>query len=297
MNKIILYLLLLMSTINVNAQKLEFVKCEFTNSLDAQYHPVFYDTDKYCALIKVQLPIPNVTFIDDYIIGEPVYKNNNEWWIYMAPGAKKLAIHAEGFETLYCVFDEEIESKATYKLEIKIIKPAPFKFYADLGFSAGDTMAPELALGAYLGGFNVELNAMLPMAKAEHIYWNSLSAKPAQYDYKPMLAFGGRIGYGIKVGDKFRITPQAGMTVMMLKETAANDASAKNPAKGANCASVAVDCKLQYLLSKQITISVSPGYRIPVLKSNGFKALSEVSNNIKKWNNGIGIKASVGIDF
>lgn len=297
MKKIIIYLILLVSAINAHAQKLEFIKCEFTNSLDAQNYPVFYDKDKYCALVKVQLPLPDVTFIDDYIIGEPEFKNKNEWWVYMAPGAKKLSIHANGFPTLDCVFDSKVDSKATYKLEIKVIKPTPFKFYADLGFSVGGTMAPELAIGAYLGGFNVELNAMVPIAKAERIYWNSLSAKPAQYDYKPSLAFGGRIGYGIIVGEKFRITPQAGLMLMMVKETPVSDSANKNPAKGANCASLAIGCKLQYLVSKSFTICITPEYKVPILQSNGFKAMSEVSNNIKKWNNGIGVKLAVGVEF
>ncbi len=73
-----------------------------------------------CALIKVQIVAQNVTF-DGSIVGEVGYKNN-EYWVYMEKGSKRLMINHPNCMPLEVVFEdygiEEIKSKTTYTLSV-----------------------------------------------------------------------------------------------------------------------------------------------------------------------------------
>ena len=71
-----------------------------------------------CALIKVQLPIPNAIFEGD-IIGRVAHKTN-EYWVYMPEKSTKLEVKISGFSPLNVDFKgfsiPELESKTTYEL-------------------------------------------------------------------------------------------------------------------------------------------------------------------------------------
>ena len=73
-----------------------------------------------CALIKVQIVAQNVTF-DGLIVGEVEYKNN-EYWVYMNKGSKRLMINHPNCMPLEVVFEdygiEEIKGKTTYTLSV-----------------------------------------------------------------------------------------------------------------------------------------------------------------------------------
>lgn len=82
-------------------------------------------TEKECALVRVFVASENVIFDNSYIVGD-VEDHNNEYWVYMAPGAKKLTIKAPGFSVLNITFSElnkdikKLEQKATYDLYIEV---------------------------------------------------------------------------------------------------------------------------------------------------------------------------------
>ena len=78
------------------------------------------DKDVECALIKVQIVAQNVAFAGS-IVGEVEYKNN-EYWVYMKKGSKRLMINHPNCMPLEVVFEdygiEEIKGKTTYTLSV-----------------------------------------------------------------------------------------------------------------------------------------------------------------------------------
>ncbi len=300
MIKRILFLLLaLCLTTGVSAQEEVTVKTfkELMSDLSARTSRRYDLNDDPCALVKVQYPKEGATF-EGTIVGDVEYKNG-EYWVYLSKGSKRLRIHLPEVPTITVEFSDygvqQVESNMTYSVDFRF--PSAFKssFYLEAGMLIGSTMGPEVSLGAYFGGFNVELNAVLPMGESDNVYWNK-GTQQAVATYKPTFAVGGRLGYGIMVGKSYRITPQVGALLLKTAETMSGNSSGQI-ASGAYCSSLVIALKLQYLLGKNFGLSLTPEYYLPVMKSEGFKAVSEVSSKVNGWGNGIGVKAALNIEF
>lgn len=304
MKQFITYLLLFFFSLGISAQEVTVKSFkEEISDLSARTNRKYDVNDEACALIKVQYPKAGTTY-EGNVVGDVEYKNG-EYWVYVSKGTKRFKIHLPEVPTIVVEFADygvqQVESNITYSLYFNIIKPKSAsnafksKFYVEAGMLLGSPMAPELSIGTYLGGFNVELNMMLPMGKSDEVFWykNNQTAKAV---YKPSFAFGGRIGYGIMAGKSFRITPQLGMMLLKTSESM-NSSTTSSIASGAYCNSLVIAVKLQYLISKNFGISISPEYDAHIMKSEGFKAISESSKKVKGWGNGIGVKAALNIEF
>ena len=303
MKKLFLLLFLICGfSLGCDAQEEITVKTfkELISDLSARRNRRYDLNDVPCALVKVQYPKDGATF-EGSMVGNAEYKNG-EYWVYVSKGTKRIKIHLPEIPTIIVEFSdygvEQTESNTTYTLEFRFPSASSFKssFYVEAGYTIGSTMGVEASVGTYLAGFNIELNAMLPMASAETVYWMSDTQAPEAFDYKPSIAFGAKIGYGIMAGKNFRITPQAGVRYMALSEKA-KETSSITPAKGANSAALTIGCKLQYMVTKNFGVSLTPEYSIAIAKSKGFKTLADASSRIKKWNNGIGAKIAVNVEF
>lgn len=273
---------------------------ELASDLSARTNRRYDLNDEPCALVKVMYPKPGATF-EGNIVGEAEFRQN-EYWVYVATGTKRFRIHLPEIPTIVLEASDygfdRLQSNVTYVVEFKFPskKGMSGSFYAGVGFTAGSTMGPELSLGTYLGGFNIELNAMLPLGGGADVYWNNPANPSVKCTYKPTFSVGGRLGYGIKLGEAIRLTPQVGMMFMKTSESVEGgqyDAFAK----GAYCSSLAIDLKAQYFFAKNLAVSLVPEYDLPVMKSEGFKVLSTASSKIKKWGNGINVKIGLSYEF
>ncbi len=277
---------------------------ELLSDLSASTNRRYDLNDDACALVKVQYPMPNATF-EGNIIGDVEFRNN-EYWVYVSKGTKRIKIHLPSAPTIQLEFVDfdipQAESNVTYIVEFKFpektsnqTKKIETRFYVDAGYFIGGAGGMELSVGTYIGGFNIELNYMVPIGGKQDLYWNHASLPSLNATYKPTMALGGRLGYGIKAGEKFRITPQMG--VKFLKTSEAIEGSSDEHASGAYCNSFLLACRLQYRVNKHFGLSLTPEYDIRMMKSEGFKALSEASSGINKWNNGIGIRIAANLEF
>lgn len=300
--KQLLTILLLLISIAINAQEIT-VKAfsELTNDLSARTSRRYDINDEACALIKVQYPKLGATF--DGMINGDVEFRNGEYWVYVSNGTKRLTIHLPEIPTINVTFANyginQVESNISYSLEFKfpqIDSGLKFQFYVAAGIKAGGVTGPELALGTYLGKLNIELNALLPINSGQDLYANAVSLSSEKYTYKPAMMIGGLIGYGIHLSDKLSITPQAGLMYMKTSEST-QSSNSEAVASGAYCSSLDARLKFEYHIAKKISLSVAPEYCIPVIKSDGFKALADASTTIAKWNNGVGIDLMVNIHF
>ena len=272
---------------------------ELTNDLSARTNRRFDLNDEACALIKVMFPTEGASF-EGNVVGDSEFRTS-EYWVYLAQGTKRLRLHLPGQPTILVEFAnfgvERVQSNVTYILEFKFPRRGlSASFYADAGFRVGSPMGIELALGTYLGGFNLEAEAMLPVSGSDDLHWNSPDYPSALCIYKPAFSLGGRLGYGIRMlHDKLRLTPQAG--VRFLKTHESESADGLIHADGCYCTSVALALKAQFFLGRHFTIGLVPEYDIPVMQSDGFRMLSEASSVVKGWGGGFGAKLSIGIEF
>lgn len=284
---------------------------ELITDIDAQKFLVEDNNGTPCALIKVQLPLEDAVFENDFIVKQEF--KINEYWVYMAEGAGKLDVKLRNYQKLHIDFPNKLKSKTTYNLVINVIgagkegtqdantsnaksKTSGLSIGGmfEVGAVAGGMMGADFAIGVYLGGFNIEGDAMLPFGSSADVYWNSPSYASVKGIYKPSFAFGGRLGYGISIGEKFRVTPQVGLRFLKTSETLEGGSSAH--ASGCYCSSMTLNVKLQYKFGN-FSVVASPEYAMPIVKSEGFKELSKTSSTINKWNNGVGVKLGINYEF
>lgn len=303
--KCLFVLLLCFFALCANGQELQVKSFGFTSeSVYASTHPVMHD-GKPCAMLRVQIPRSNVTFEGEYLI-EQKKVGPSEYHLYMADGAKMVTVNVPGFLPMLIKFPEYnredyvLRSKQDYLLVI-VVSGQPARnsisssFYVEAGAMLGSPMGADFSAGAYIADFNIELGATMPFGASEQVYWNHSSQDSQLCTYKPSFSFSGRLGYGIRLGESLRLTPQLGMR--FLKTGESNESGSVQHADGANVTSLLLAFKLQYMLGKHFGISLTPEYDAAILKSDGFKALSDASPEIGKWNNGVGVKLAIQIAF
>ncbi len=170
-------------------------------------------------------------------------------------------------------------------------------FYIEAGASVGSALNIAAAMGAHISNFNIEADYEYGFAKSPDIYWNYTGSgdkdmHPELSTYSPSLIIGGKIGYGFIAGTRFKFTPQVGMKMIKLKEQ-----GDKKHIESANCMSATLGIRTFLAVTSNFGVSLTPEYMLAVKKSNGFKALSDVSDKIKGWGEGFNVKIAVALAF
>ena len=123
MKKFIIIPLMLLFCTTAMAQELSIKGFqEATNDLTARTHPRQDNNGTDCALVKVQMAASGVTFTGN-VMGDVTFKNN-EYWVYMTEGSKRLKVVHPRYIPLDVTFaDYEITAlrgKSTYILTIAL---------------------------------------------------------------------------------------------------------------------------------------------------------------------------------
>lgn len=130
MKKLVLLLFTLCCTA-LFAQEQESMKVvsfkQDLQDLSARTNRVEDNNGTPCALVKIQvLTEDQITFTGGYLVGD-VQKRVNEYWAYLANGAKKIEVSHPRFEKLVVSFKEAsggsivmVDSLSTYKLVISV---------------------------------------------------------------------------------------------------------------------------------------------------------------------------------
>lgn len=170
----------------------------------------------------------------------------------------------------------------------------PNAFYIQPFIQAGQSMAFGGSIGGYICNVNVEAFYAMGMTASEMIYWNSVTTetleRPFSYTYKPTF-IGGKVGYGVIVGTRLRVTPQIGYMLVSINGTGNNGDS-----KG-YASSAAIGCKVDYVVASFLSVNIAPEYDFEVSNSNIFKQLSNVSPKIKSWVSGINCRIGLSLNF
>lgn len=157
-------------------------------------------------------------------------------------------------------------------------------FYLGAGFQAGTLMGVNAHVGAYISNFNVEAYGTMGLTK-ETVFINYTDGKASQTNHLKATLLGGRVGYGITVNPRLRITPQVGAASFTVK---GGDITAT-----ALCATLG--CRIDYALTSFLGVNLTPEGQLALSMKDVFKQLSDLSSKVKGWGTGAG--ARIGLYF
>lgn len=161
--------------------------------------------------------------------------------------------------------------------------------YIAATFQAGSLMAVGGTVGAYLGNVNVEASYLKGLGKSEDIYWNYTGdgdQRPVVCTYQP-TAIGFKLGYGLIMGTRLRLTPQAGLTIVQLK---GGDSQC-------HVVSAAVGARADFALVSSVGLYVAPEIDFAAKKSDIYQQLMPLSSKIKGWGSGFNVRAGICLFF
>lgn len=302
-------------------QRLEFVSIdELPMDQDAQKYKKYYDDEKICALVKVQLRLKDVKFENDFIVGDVEFKTN-EYWVYMAEGAAKLDIKHPNYPKLTVNFVNannepiKLKQKYTYSLAIDvhgtesksvekpiIITQNVKNFGLRIGgmYEIGGLQGIGGMVGVSFKGLQFDFNYIAGLKKSDNVYWNNTSmTSSASYSYQYTPSFiGGKLGYRIRLGSpNFTLSPQVGFGSVLLNgkviKTGTNNPNATNGY--ATVGSIGAEVSLRF--AKILGVFVTPQYNMAFSKSDLFSRVEEVSSNVKSFASGFNLQLGLYVSF
>ncbi|MBP5771620.1 MAG: PEGA domain-containing protein [Bacteroidaceae bacterium] len=162
----------------------------------------------------------------------------------------------------------------------------PTSFYLGAGFQAGTLMGLNAHAGAYIYNINIEAYATFGMG-SETGYLNYIDGTSSQDENLKARLFGGKVGYGITVGSRLRITPQVGLGALSV--------TSDHITASALCATLG--CRIDYALTSFFGVNLTPEGQFALSKKDVFKQISEQSSKVKGWGTGAGARIGVYLYF
>ena len=156
--------------------------------------------------------------------------------------------------------------------------------YIQASIHAGTLMGASAHAGTYIYNVNVEAFGLMGLSK-ETVYLNYTDGTASQTENLKATLIGGKIGYGITIGNRLRITPQVGAASLTVKS---DDITAT-----ALCATIG--CRVDYALTSFLGLNLTPEGQFAVSKKDVFTQLSDLSSKVKGWGTGFG--ARLGLYF
>ncbi len=246
------------------------------------------DLTDFCNAVIYSYPVANVS-LDGVPMGQTPLQLNRE------AGPCQVVVSAKGYTT----YSKRVNLNGTtedFRIELKRNYVRPYEFYMQCGYSFGGMKDVNIGAGFYYNNVNFEGSYLMSPDKGEKIFWSNGSDEPIKARYKPL---GGnvKIGYGIRLNRRMRLTPQAGVAFLSLKESFDEASGMESIADGAKAVSVGAGLRLSFAIAPCVGVSVTPEYLVGAGKSDGFKALSEVSPKIKGYVEGFKCNVSLNLFF
>ena len=153
-------------------------------------------------------------------------------------------------------------------------------FYIEGNYQTGALSAAGGTIGMYIGKWNFEGSYLFGMEDEETVYWHRTDFYDNFYSYEeyysPEYIIVGKVGYGIRLGNRVRFTPQIGCGFIDLGN--------------ANSFSGIISLKMSLALSSWTAITLTPEYSFSAQKSDLYKVLADISPKINGWDNGFNLK-------
>lgn len=228
-----------------------------------------------------------------YIDEKPV--GMTPWRDTMPSGEYRIRLEAERYHDLEKVVAVDSDmNEFKFKLKRRYFKP--LNFYASIVYQMLSNEGIKANIGAYINGINIEANVLYGLKESEVIYWNipDQMTKPSGYTYKPLYV-GSGIGYGFIIGNRFRITPQAGAGILMIKGTKIESGATDPLTTDGYSVPVLVGCRLDFAVAPSVALSLTSNYSFAISKSELYKQVSATSKIVKGYS--FGPAVGVGVCF
>ncbi len=233
------------------------------------------------------------TWADVYLDGKRM-DGSSPYPINVIAGKHKIEVYNYGYTPHKKDYTLNAQSK---DMEIKLHRDLTRRneFYMQVGYNVLGAEGMNAGMGCYIANFNMEANYILGFRKSEPIYWidTEYGSKPYTATYK-LSGYNGKLGWGIRCSSRFRITPQIGCQILQFKEEIE---SGYEVVPKASVASLTGGIRINFAMAPCLGLSVSPEYIYPISKSEGYNALSGVSDKIKKYAEGFGCNISLNLFF
>ena len=208
----------------------------------------------------------------------------------LTTGKYRITAHKSG----YSKYDNIVEldsSNPVIDITLNPIMNDPYEFYIEGNYRLGNSTSVGGTIGFYWNNVNFDISYQGGTGNEEFLYWSEEGEKPCKFSYSIRSIFTTKIGYGIPIGRRFRITPQLGILHINITEKELNDDiyGISSVVLDGNSQSLIVSGRISFALSKHWGISISPEYLVPIKQSKGFKRLSDVSTKIKGWGEGFNV--------
>lgn len=212
----------------------------------------------------------------------------------MRSGLHKFEVKAQGYYTLRK--NEKIgDNQMEINFHLKKQRYKPNEFYFGGGYSLMPISGIQGLIGGYLSNINAELGYWKSLKDSELIYWytSNPDVRPVMATYSS-TAYKLRFGYGIALNNTLRITPQLGLSHVVLEESADSEEAFAN---GAYSTNFNTGVKIDIAITKWVALTVTPDYTMAVKKSAGFDLLEGMSNHLKTLSNCFGVHANINVRF
>ena len=212
----------------------------------------------------------------------------------MRSGTHEFEVKAQGYYVLRR--NEKIgDNQMRINFHLKKQRYKSNEFYFGGGYSLMPISGIQGHIGGYFSNINAELGYWKSLKDSELIYWytSNPDVRPVMATYSS-TAYKLRFGYGIALNNTLRITPQLGLSHVVLEESADSEEAFAN---GAYSTNFNTGVKIDIAITKWIALTVTPDYTMAVKKSAGFDLLEGMSDHIKTLSNGFGVHADINVRF
>ena len=219
-----------------------------------------------------------------YIDDKPMGKT--PWSSAIPSGEYKIRLEADKYHDFEKVVSVDSENK-DFKFKLKRRYFKPLNFYISGEYQILSNNGIKGSIGTFVKNINIEANVVYGLKECEVIYWNipEQMTKPSGYTYKPMY-FGGRIGYGFIIGNRLRITPQAGAGLLMIKGSKVDSGATDPLTTDGYSVPALVGCRLDFAVAPAVALSLTPNYSFAIIESELYKQVSSTSKIVKGYSSG-----------
>ncbi|MCM1366947.1 MAG: PEGA domain-containing protein [Prevotella sp.] len=227
-----------------------------------------------------------------YIDGN--YVGNTPYTASLGTGSYKLLLTSHGRSKFNKTISVNAEKDADYKFNLHrdLIHDNEFYFLAGYSFINSDYW--NFGGGFYLGKVNIEGNYLLGKTQEDLRGVSDLRVQ----------GWNVKVGYGIRLSGRFRLTPQAGVQQFIFKPkdnyyydygydygySMVEDTSFK-------ALSATVGLRFNVALCQSIGIGITPEYAFRISDDKGFSSVSEEFSEIDNLTKGFRVNAAINIWF
>lgn len=177
------------------------------------------------------------------------------------------------------------------------------KTNTEIYFGAKAQVLSSLGVGVFVGCninyFNAEAGLTYGLAKSEEVFVYDKDPNKTSYSYKySSFKYGAKLGATIKPFEFLRVTLQAGADIVSIKGVESQKGNGNNPnLTDGYAVPLVIGARNDIKIYKNLGISLSLEYSIPLVKSDLYSRLSEVSSDVKSFANGINLNAGLFVVF